>query len=48
VVQSLTHVPNHSGLPKGLGEKLDEEEPGWRISGKYVSVARGVGPMGGG
>jgi hypothetical protein len=26
------------GLPKGLGEKLDEEEPGWKISGKYAVI----------
>ena len=25
------------GIPPGVGEKLDEEEPGWKISGKYVS-----------
>jgi hypothetical protein len=25
------------GIPSGVGEKLDEEEPGWKISGKYVS-----------
>lgn len=25
------------GLPAGVGEKLDEEEAGWKISGKYVS-----------
>jgi hypothetical protein len=26
------------GLPKGLGEKLDKEEPGWKISGKYAVI----------
>lgn len=26
------------GIPSGTGEKLDEEEPGWKISGKYVSL----------
>lgn len=26
------------GIPSGVGEKLDEEEPGWKISGKYVSL----------
>lgn len=25
------------GLSSGVGERLDEEEPGWKISGKYVS-----------
>lgn len=24
------------GIPTGVGEKLDEEEPGWKISGKYA------------
>jgi hypothetical protein len=24
------------GIPNGVGEKLDEDEPGWKISGKYV------------
>ena len=28
------------GIPSGVGEKLDEEEPGWKISGKYVSFLR--------
>jgi hypothetical protein len=28
------------GLPEGVGEKLDEEEAGWKISGKYVSHCR--------
>jgi hypothetical protein len=27
------------GIPSGVGEKLDEEEPGWKISGKYVSTS---------
>lgn len=27
------------GIPKGMGEKLDEAEPGWKISGKYVSAS---------
>jgi len=31
------------GIPLGVGEKLDEEEPGWKISGKYVSPAIGRG-----
>jgi hypothetical protein len=26
------------GIPSGVGEKLDEEEPGWKISGKYVCL----------
>lgn len=26
-----------AGIPEGVGERLDEEEPGWKISGKYVS-----------
>ena len=26
------------GIPSGVGEKLDEEEPGWKISGKYAVV----------
>lgn len=25
-----------------LGEKLDKEEDGWKISGKYVSVLSGL------
>jgi hypothetical protein len=29
------------GIPSGVGEKLDEEEPGWKISGKYVSLSSG-------
>ena len=31
------------GIPSGVGEKLDEEEPGWKISGKYVSVPNPLG-----
>jgi hypothetical protein len=27
-----------AGLPEGVAEKLDEEEQGWRISGKYAAV----------
>ena len=27
-----------AGIPEGVGERLDEEEPGWKISGKYVST----------
>ncbi|KAL7424998.1 Hairy/enhancer-of-split with YRPW motif protein 2 [Cryptotrichosporon argae] len=26
------------GIPPGVGERLDEEEPGWKISGKYAVV----------
>lgn len=26
------------GIPPGVGEKLDEEEPGWKISGKYAVI----------
>lgn len=26
------------GIPGGVGERLDEEEPGWKISGKYVRL----------
>lgn len=32
-----------AGIPEGVGERLDEEEPGWKISGKYV---RGIRPVG--
>ena len=28
------------GIPSGVGEKLDEDEPGWKISGKYVSISQ--------
>lgn len=30
------------GIPSGVGEKLDEEEAGWKISGKYVSFPVGA------
>ena len=33
------------GIPSGVGEKLDEEEPGWKISGKYVCLCSLI-PMG--
>lgn len=34
------------GIPTGLGEKLDEEEPGWKISGKYAVVLLSEGRKG--
>ncbi|ODN78566.1 hypothetical protein L202_04177 [Cryptococcus amylolentus CBS 6039] len=34
------------GLPSGVGEKLDEEEPGWKISGKYAVVLLSEGRKG--
>ena len=34
------------GLPKGVAEKLDEDEPGWRISGKYAVVLLSPGQDG--
>ncbi|KAL1408239.1 Hairy/enhancer-of-split with YRPW motif protein 2 [Vanrija albida] len=35
------------GIPKELGPKLDEEEPGWKISGKYAVVLLSPGDQGG-
>jgi hypothetical protein len=34
------------GIPGGVGEKLDEEEPGWKISGKYAVVLLSPGRPG--
>lgn len=34
------------GLPEGVGEKLDEEEKGWKISGKYAVVLLSEGRPG--
>jgi len=34
------------GIPSGVGEKLDEEEPGWKISGKYAVVLLSPGRPG--
>ncbi|WVF68552.1 hypothetical protein IAT40_003320 [Kwoniella sp. CBS 6097] len=34
------------GIPSGVGEKLDEEEPGWKISGKYAVVLLSEGRKG--
>ncbi|ORY34912.1 hypothetical protein BCR39DRAFT_515577 [Naematelia encephala] len=34
------------GIPSGVGEKLDEEEPGWKISGKYAVVLLSEGQPG--
>nr|ODN95581.1 hypothetical protein L204_04122 [Cryptococcus depauperatus CBS 7855] len=34
------------GIPSGVGEKLDEEEPGWKISGKYAVVLLSNGRKG--
>lgn len=34
------------GIPAGVGEKLDEEEPGWKISGKYAVVLLSPGQKG--
>jgi len=34
------------GIPSGVGEKLDEEEPGWKISGKYAVVLLSEGRPG--
>jgi hypothetical protein len=34
------------GIPGGVGEKLDEEEPGWKISGKYAVVLLSEGRPG--
>lgn len=31
------------GIPKGTGERLDDEEPGWKISGKYAVVLLSAG-----
>lgn len=31
------------GLPDGVGEKLDEEEAGWKISGKYAVILMSEG-----
>ena len=34
------------GIPAGVGEKLDEDEPGWKISGKYAVVLLSEGRPG--
>ncbi|KAL8292981.1 hypothetical protein RQP46_000675 [Phenoliferia psychrophenolica] len=34
------------GLPEGVAERLDEEEPGWKISGKYAVILLSAGHPG--
>ena len=34
------------GIPLDISERLDKEEPGWRISGKYAIVLLSLGSRG--
>ena len=34
----MYYLPVVVGVPEGVAEKLDEEKPGWRITGEYAII----------